>query len=170
MSKGDFRLFREPSGRNPSVANYGLAGSQTFEDGEVVALDATGLAAEASDDPTTVAGIAAVSSQGRTSAGLKGSKAAYSNCQLYLPEYGQIFITENFATDGAGTPATPTILNIGDTAGFTLASGVWYVDTGASNVHVEIVDLLDVNKEPITSPLNMAAVGVTPFYVLFGFL
>lgn len=169
MAKNDIRFFKPPPGRNPGIANYGLGAGQTFEDGEVVVIDATtGLILECADDPALVTGISAVSSQGRQTAGTIGVKDTFSDIAVYTTVPGQLFISSNFATDGAGTAATPTFLNIGDTAGFTLASGEWFVDTGTANLHVEIVDILNTEKHSVAAPLSRLA--GTGYYVVFGFI
>ena len=73
----------------------------------------------------------------------------------------QQFVCFNFATDGAGTAATPTQANaIGTLAGLTLASDVWSVDTGAANLLVQIDEVVDAVGRQITNPTNRPGAGL----------
>ncbi len=108
------------------------------------------------------------SSQGKTATGDDGSVPTGTMIPIYKPDSGQLFITQNLATDGAGTAVTPTQAHVGDTAGFTLAGGIWYLDTGTANIHVEVVAVLDGNGQPVGS--STARTASTGVYVVFGFI
>jgi hypothetical protein len=67
-----------------------------------------------------------------------------------------------FATDGAGTAATPTAANaVGEEAGFILASDNWFVDTGATNKHVVIEALYNSFGENIKDPRARSTTAAT---------
>lgn len=165
MAKNDIRVWRPVE---LGTTAYPLTTGQTFEEGEVVTVAAAGTLSEAGDDPTVVAGISMASSQGKTATGANGARPNGTLVQIYKPVSGQLFITDNFATDGAGTDTAPDLTNVGDTAGFTLASGVWSVDTGTVNHHVEIVAVLDSNRQPLgDTTVRTTGTGTS---VVFGFL
>jgi len=116
-----------------------LTASQDFNSGDVVVLTAAGTISEASDDPASVAGVASEDSTDADGASypagryLSFSSTASASC----------FITSNFATDGAGTAATPTQANVGDLAGLTLSGGIWSIDTGTANTPCEIMAVIN---------------------------
>lgn len=166
MAKNDIRPFRAASGGTNTLSAFPLAASQTFEEGEPVVVQAAGTLAECATNPGTVAGISAGSSQGKTSTGDDGTRPTGTMIQVYSPTDEQLFVTQNFATDGSGTAATPDQTHVGDLAGFTLTGGDWYVDTGASNDHVEIVAVLDGNGQPVgDSTVRTAGTGVSVVFV-----
>jgi hypothetical protein len=162
--KDDIRIYLQVEA---GTTSYPIAAAQSFEPGEVVLVQAAGTLAEAADDPASVAGITMGSSQGKDTNGDEGTVPTGTSIPIYKPGNGQLFITQNFATDGAGTLVTPTQAHVGDTAGFTLSSGVWLVDTGAANAHVEVVAVLDGNGQPVgDGTVRSAGTGVS---VVFGF-
>jgi len=166
MARNDIRIFLQMEG---GTAGYPLAAAQTFEAGEPVVAGAAGTLAECGDDPAVVTGISMGSSQGKDGNGDDGTVPTGSLVPVYKPSSGQLFITQQFATDGAGTSVAPTQANVADTAGFTLdGNGDWFVDTGTANLHVEVVAVLDGNGQPIGDSFSRAAgTGVS---VVFGFL
>ena len=165
MARNDIRIFLQMEG---GTAGYPLAAAQTFEAGEPVVAGAAGTLAECGDDPAVVTGISMGSSQGKDGNGDDGTVPTGSLIPVYKPSSGQLFITQLFATDGAGTSVAPTQANVADTAGFTLAGNDWFVDTGTANLHVEVVAVLDGNGQPIGDSFSRAAgTGVS---VVFGFL
>ena len=170
MAAGDIRIHTQMEGGTGFAA---LAAGQTFENGEIVVVGAAGTLAEAGDDPAVVAGISIGSSQGLVANASPINLSTIATGTLipfYKPVSGQLFKTDNFATDGAGTAATPAVTTIGDTAGFTLAGApaAWSLDTGAANAHVEVVDVLDSRGHSVgDTTIRTAGTGVT---VVFGFI
>jgi hypothetical protein len=166
MARNDIRPFRPGSGGTQNQVAYPLAGSQTFEEGEPVVLSG-GSIQECATNPAVVAGISVGTSQGKDANGDDGTRPTGTLIQVYTPTDEQLFVTQNFATDGSGTPATPAQSNVGSQAGFTLdGSGGWYVDTNAVNKHVEIVAVLDGNGQPIgDTNVRTAGTGVSVVFV-----
>lgn len=167
----------------PPVEHYRLNASETFVEGEPVSVNADGELTESADDPAAedVIGIAAMSGDTVGSTNSIGiyrkrrgmfSPGASPNLpqtgdqiQVWEVYQGHTFITKNFATDGAGTAATPTLANaLGERAGLTLASGTWSLDTGTSNFLCRIVDVLDANG------ISLQEQGGTGVAVLFKFV
>ena len=181
MAKGDL-ILPDPDDYGPfiRVDHWGLNASETFAVGEPVYLNTDGEAQESGDDPapTAFGGIALSSGDTARSSDPVGTfvrrvgqyqisgdghtpttndLVAVAVC---MP--GATIKCNNFATDGAGTAATPTQANaIGETAGLTLASGSYSIDTGvtAGNEFLHIIDVLDANGQSI---VFSGAAGVTP--------
>lgn len=167
----------------PPVEHYRLNASETFVEGEPVAVNADGELTESADDPAAedVIGIAAMSGD---TAGVTNTIGIYRKrvgmfspgaspnlpqtgdmIQVWEAYQGHTFVSSNFATDGAGTLVTPTLANaLGERAGLTLASGQWSVDTGTTNFLVRIVDVLDANGRSLQNG------GGTGARVLFKFV
>ena len=165
MAKNDIRCFRPVE---LGMAAYPLFVGSTFEEGEPVLVGGPGTLGECLSDPAVVSGISAGTSQGKTATGINGTRPTGTLIQIYKPIDGQLFISKNFATDGAGTPVAPTLIRVGDTAGFVKFGDDWYVDTGASNAHVEITAVLDANGAPLgDQTVRTVGTGVS---VVFGFL
>jgi hypothetical protein len=140
--------------------------------GEPVFLDADGDLAQCADDPTTIAGVALAPVARISGFFNPATGAAWTtgdNTPYVAATEGQLFITDNFATDGNGTPAAPTRAHIGDLAGVTRVTGppiVYFVDVGAALLmNTIIVDVLDTNLESLQSP-NSTGTGV---HVVFRF-
>jgi hypothetical protein len=150
-----------------------LTGGETFLEGEVLVIGTTGYIGEAATNPVTVTGISLASSRGMNASGEAGhlsdtARPVGTLIQFYKPASGQLFSCQNWAEDGSGTAATPTVANVGDTAGFTLTGGDWYVDSGVANHHVEVVAVVDSNGAPLgDTTIRTVGAGVA---VVFGFL
>jgi hypothetical protein len=160
-----------------------MEGSETFEEREVVVVDTTsGEVEECASDPTTVLGISATSTQNAVSnQGVSATLADNTLIGVYLPTDNTLFqvnvggtlATGNrFATDGAGTAATPTAATaVGEEAGFIrITNGtedVWVVDTGAANKHVLIEALYNSRGENIK---QAGATSTTAAVMTFSFL
>ena len=142
---------------------YPVTASQTFRVGEPVTVVAAGTLSEAADDPTDIAGIAAHRSTDRAGVDF----GVGFQVTIYRGGPDQVFRTTSFATDGAGTQATPTLANIGDLAGLTLAAGVWSLDTGAANGLCEVTGILDSNGRNLSDPNLLSGTGSI---VLFRFI
>jgi len=157
----DFRHYRAPDGV-VDITSYPVAASQTFVGGEPVVVGAAGTITECGDDPAIVDGIAA-----HKSTDVDGNSLGTTHqIAVYGTSSGQVYITKNFATDGAGTAATPTLANIGDSAGFT-GPGTWYLDTGTTNLQTEIIGVQDAAGNNLGDPNVLPGTGV---WVLFKFV
>jgi hypothetical protein len=149
-----------------------ITGGETFVEGEVLVGDATGYIGEAATNPATVTGISLASSLGMSATGEVGhlsdqARPVGTLIQFYKPASGQLFTCSNL-TENSSTRATPTIANVFDTAGFYFDNTNWWVDTNASNVHVEIVAVLDSRGAPLgDTTIRTVGTGVA---VVFGFL
>lgn len=140
MAANDFRVHREPS-----AVGFPQAASAAFREGEPVVVSSGGVT-EAADDPAFVTGIAATRAVDVDGVSL----ATGAKSTIYMLDASTYFQTVNFATDGAGTSATPTQANaVGQVAGFSLTGGTWYVDTGAANPIVRIEAVLDARGQAL---------------------
>ena len=150
MALNDIRPHSASRGGSQHARAYPMAASATFLRGEPTVLT-SGALDECGDDPDFVAGIAMMRGTDVDGAALAtGSPITV----LELAE-DQDFVCNNFATDGAGTAATPTQANaIGLLAGFTLNGSDWFVDTGCANLLLEITDVLNSQGISITNPLH----------------
>jgi hypothetical protein len=165
MAQFDIRIR---SGEH-EIREYPLETLQTFEQGEPVG-----------SDPAVVTGISA----GTAINQLVSSTTALADNTLigvYIPTDNTLFqcnvggtlATGNrFATDGAGTAATPTAANaVGEEAGFILITDgtedVWVVDTGAANKHVLIEALYNSSGENIK---QVGATSTTAATMTFSFI
>ena len=149
MARNDIVPFSSSRGGNDHIQAYPLGGGQTFDEGEPV-IFSSGTLIEATNDPASVAGVAA----SRSGGGQSGTvRTTGTMIQVNPLSADQTFKTSNFATDGSSTAATPTAANaLGATAGFTLSSGNWFVDTGAGNHIVQIEKVLDTAGHDISNP------------------
>jgi hypothetical protein len=169
MAYNDIQVFREVEGGR---AAYPIVTGSSFLPGEPLVVDgAAGTIAECTDDPAVVTGIAASSSQGvNQDTGIAGTVADGTMITVYKPVPNQLFIVHvsRFAQDGDGVTDTPTIADVGDTAGFSKTGDNWFLDSGTTNKHCEIVAVLDVNKQPLGNTVERTA--GTGVYVVFGFV
>lgn len=184
MSKFNIMPFRgaDQGSILPPTERYRLNASETFTIGEPVSVNADGELTEAADDPAAedVIGIAASSGdtvgttdtigiyrkrRGMFAPGVSPNLPVTGDqIPVWEVSKGHTFIANVFATDGAGTAATPAAANIGDRAGLTLTAGVWSLDTGCTNITARIVDVLDANG------VSLQEQGGTGVYVLFKFV
>jgi hypothetical protein len=160
----DIRCYREARGGRLQVSGYSMASGASFTTGEPVVFDGSGFITEATTDPASIAGIAAV-----PATDVDGiSHLAGTVVSIHESHPNQLWVCDNFATDGAGTAATPTQANaIGKTAGLILTAGRWVVDTGAGNTILRIDDVIDANGWSVTNPLLRHGTGRS---VVFRFL
>jgi len=145
-----------------------MASGATFTTGEPVVFDGSGFITEATTDPAGIAGIAAVPATDVDGRSLQVGTVI----SIHEALQNQIWVCDNFATDGAGTAATPTQANaIGKTAGLILrvvsTGNVWVVDTGAGNTIIRIDDVIDANGWSVTNPILRHGTGRS---VVFRFL
>lgn len=164
MARNDIRFFGTVDGSEPGKGYYPLTASASFDEGDIVVVAAAGGLGEAADDPASVSGIAAMrSTDADGSVVTTGTPITY-----YTTADANLFVTNNFATDGGGTSATPTQANaVGAQAGLTRSSGTWSVDTGTANLLVRIEKVLDDKGHDISDPLSVAGSGDA---VVFRFL
>ena len=167
MAELDIVPFRSPSGGSTGVRAFPVAASQTYRHGEPLILSSNRLE-EAASDPSAIVGIAAESAldiANDTTGGLNGQPASAGTPRsVYLPVHEQTFLARNFATDGSGTSATPTVSVIGTLAGLTKTGNTWTVDTGANSLICQINDVLDARKNSIDNP-NLVS-GTAKFVVV----
>lgn len=188
MSQNDIRLYKVPGGVAPVIWEAPMKASETFRRGEPISINAAGEATESADDPVPmdVIGIAlepveyvigSTSAAGTASTRNPKTGAAYATGAAiqYVPMLqGYEFISQNFATDGAGTLlftagtgltyATAFAL-LGECAGMSLTSGVWSIDTGTTTDLFcwRITAFLDARQQPIhRTGQNAFYVVVTP--------
>ena len=160
----DIKTYRESHGGKFQVSSYSMASGATFLPGEPVVFDGAGFIVEASADPSAILGIATESTidiEGR----IRPDGTGISVIEV---QASQLWLCNQFATDGAATPATPTQANsIGRTGGLTLNVTQWTVDIGAGNAILRIEDVMDRNGISITNPNFVRGTG---YHVIFRFL
>ncbi len=155
MSERDINWYRSNTG-GPDMRAAAATASQTFQAGEPVVVVAAGTLSEAGDDPSAISGIAA-----HRTTDVEGTDFGVGRqITFYGIGNAQEFKTKNFATDGAGTSATPTGAIRGDLAGLTLASGVWSLDTGTNNLIAEITAVFDNKGFNLNDPVLSPGTGV----------
>ena len=171
MASLDIMPFSSPLGGTVTVQHGYLDASETFLTGEPVRITASGTISEAADEPVD-SGIVGISAQpGSTAVTNPKTNENYTTNDLvsYWPAHPtQLWVTKNFATDGAGTQAAPAQTNIGDQCGLSLTTGTWSLDTGvaAGAMICRVVDVLNSQKESIvTAGTTLAATDT--FYVVF---
>lgn len=162
MAARDIRAYRASRGAHFQVSTYPMASGASFSVGEPIVFNGAGAVTRATTDPPVVVGISAFSSTDTDGAALTTG----ARISVVEADDSQLWLCTRFATDGAGTSATPTQANaIGKTAGFTLSGSTWAVDTGAANQILRIEDVLDTLSRSITG-----LVHGTGFFVIFRFL
>ena len=162
MSRQDILHFSSPDGVT-GLRAYPVTASQTFQQGEPVVVIAAGTLSECADDPSSVTGIAA-----HRSTDVNGTDLGVGTpITVYTAGPNDTFKTNNFATDGAGTAAVPTLTNVGELAGLDLSSGVWTLDTDQNNLICEIVGVRDAAGNDLSNPNVLPGAGL---WVLFKFL
>jgi hypothetical protein len=163
MARGDIQPWRSPTGGEERLA-FPIIANATFLEGEPVRLTAGGALTTNADNPAAIIGIAA-----HPATDVDGTAfPAGTMCTVIGIPDTQIFRSDNFSTDGSGTPAVPTQANaIQELAGLSLAGGTWSIDTNMANLIVRIVDVLDAQRNSITDPNILTTAGQT---VLFKFI
>jgi hypothetical protein len=167
VARRDIQPYSSPNGSHNLRALNLVTGGQNILEGEPVAHFSGGIL-ECSSDPPTVAGICAVPSARPNAQGVIGVIPDGSTMLVYDHANGQLFVTANFSTGGAGVAVVPTVANaVGQLAGLILTSGSWFVDTGASNQIIEIETVLTRYGRPIQGP---GTSGLTGYQVVFRFI
>jgi hypothetical protein len=157
-------------GGHVRVQHYRLNASETFFEGEPVAVNADGELTESADDPVDadLMGIA----QGGPGAGRTNPKtgvnwATGDMVPVVIPDQNTYFITQNYSAAGSAFDDTaPALANIGDEAGLSLISNSWGVDISATNNLVRIVDVLDDQKNSVQEAGTTVSTG-NIYYVVF---
>lgn len=141
----------------------GTGAPNQFFEGEPVYL-ASGVLTLCDSDPAQVDGISAARSTG----GFASYQVAGTLIPVYETDRTNTFRSHFFATDGAATDAVPTQANaIGQVAGIILGGSNWYIDTGATNLILYIVDVWDNEGRSITNPNDNPGAG---YWVVFRFI
>lgn len=162
MADRDLEWYSSNTG-GPDMRAGPVTAAQAFRTGEPVVGIAAGTLSEAGDDPSAITGIAA-----HRTTDVDGTDLGVGHPVTYYgtgPE--QVFKTTNFATAGAGVAVTPSLTDIWDLAGLTLASGVWSLDTGTNNLIAEIIGVLDNKGVNLADPNLLPGTGSV---VLFRFI
>jgi hypothetical protein len=169
MAENDIRVN---SGTH-EIRAYPVETSQDFSFGEPVVVDTTsGEVEECGSDPATVTGISATHTFNYV-ADPSGGTAVANNTLIgvYLPTDNTLFVVtvggtaaagNRFATDGAGTAATPTAATaVSEEACFIRASGNWFIDTAAANKHVLIEALYNSEGQNVKDPNATSTTAAT---------
>ncbi|OGR29710.1 MAG: hypothetical protein A2139_02365 [Desulfobacca sp. RBG_16_60_12] len=120
-------------------------------------------------DPVAIAGIAledAVSRSNRMAA----LEVADTLRIVELPDPNKVFVARYFATDGAGTHATPTFAGVAGVPGnlvYEATGDTWTFDTGAVNINCEGIDVLDTDGNRLGNDITPHGTGTV---VLFRFI
>ena len=165
MALNDIRPWRSPTSGEERLA-FPVIANATFLQGEPLRLSAGGALTTNANNPAAIIGISAVTAI--TNTFRNTSAAAGTMLTVYGIPDTQLFISDNFATDGSGTAAVPTQANaIQELAGLQLTGTTWSIDTGMANLIVRIVDVLDAQRNSITDPNILTTAGQS---VVFKFL
>ncbi len=171
MAARDIMPWRAPEGGTILVTTYYLAADETFEEGEVVTLDAVGQLEESVHDPSAAiyhangtVGISAEPAAGMASDAEGTTNAAWAARGVWRFSYDQEWITPNFTDDQDGNALTNDAIHarVGETVGLSLntsgAANVWSVSQNAdtANQQFRIIDILDANKQPIRDAATVA--------------
>lgn len=159
MAFNDIRVFNSPHGGHSRIMHFPMDEAAAFRAGEPVGVNDSGQVTESLDDPTTEAftGIALApieDVQGSVVINNPKTNAAWATNDLipvYIPDGTTQFICDNFATGGGGVAVVPTVANaIGERAGFSLTSDVYFIDVGTARWYCRIDDVLDANRTSLT--------------------
>ena len=169
MAFDDIRVHTSPHGGHDRAIQIGVGAGETFLRGEPVAINAAGRLTESASDAVDADCIGVAAAGGDTTApGTMDWRTGIlivtgGLVPVHLASPHTYFITENFATDGAGTLAVPVITTIGDAASLVLAAGTWFVDTGGASNICRIMDVLDVDGRSIQ---ESGGTGVSVVFVI----
>lgn len=154
MSAGDVIFYASDEQHGHRAAFRTNITAATFREGEPVVLDGSNELVEcAVVDPPVITGIAVEPAVSRSSmmAGLEISDT-FRLVERWTPN--NTFVCRYFATDGAGTLATPTQANAVGQAGNLYSNGTqWTFDTGAANNNAVGIDVLDGNGNSLQNDL-----------------
>ena len=155
------RAFRT----NITAATFAIGEPVTIATNEIT--DSEGTAGGV--DPVNITGIAAEPAVS-TSNRMQALEIEDTLRLVELPDPNKVFRARYFATDGAGTAATPTFAAVAGVLGnlvHNAGTDVWSFDTGAGNANCVGIDVLDANGASLGDDLQISGTGDT---VLFRFL
>lgn len=171
MGLNDIQPWKNAYGHTAAIEWHRLDGSESFVLGEPVALGADGDLNECGNAPTGAQFLGiALAPASYSIGGVASTKNPRTGANFTTGDLvpvavlrpGDCVITNQFATDGSGTAAAPTLANaLGETAGLIVATGEWFIDTGAAQDDIfRIKDVLDTNKNSLQDPLYSGNTGV----------
>lgn len=157
MALQDIMPYDNPHGGHCRIMEFRLNASETFLQGEPVAVNADGELTESADDPVDADLLGIAATGGDTTASTGSIDPNTGNVittggmvKVYMPDANQTFITSNFSSAGSAFgDAAPAVANLGDEAGLSLISGSWGIDISATNNLCRIVDILDADGASI---------------------
>jgi len=171
MSAYDFAVYstvNEGASRQAFRTNITAA---TFRIGEPVTIVADEIVGSEGSpggvDPANIHGIAAEDAVSRSN--MMAQLEIEDTLRLVeLPTPDKVFVARRFATDGAGTAATPTFALVSGAPGNLVHDGAnWTFDIGAANINCEGIDVLDANGNRLGDDRTNNVAGSM---VLFRFL
>lgn len=154
----NFRTLYTANGGVAHTLSYGIASSEAWAVGAVLALNSAGALAEAADDSSDVWGI----SLETVTAGAAGGPET-ARCAVHPFQYGAVYAVKNVNN----LSDTPVATDIGTLADLDLDTSNWgiLVDTaGTSNTpQFRIVDIDTIRNEwhVVIAPLELADVFQT---------
>lgn len=150
-----FRPLYTLSGAPPLCLGYGIAASEAWDRGDVLALNSAGALAEAASAAVDVYGVAA---EGVTSGAALGPLTTVA---LVFPFTSDVVWAVNEAAEATQAPVTTDIGTIRD---LVLSSGDWGIAASASGTSAtpqfRVIDIDTVRNEwhVIVAPLELADV------------
>lgn len=158
MAARDIMPWIAAGEQHPIPMHFPLAAAQTFNEGDVVRVQAAGTLIESATDPADadIIGIAAERGdttnadnlgQYRTPFGqfVDGDVAVANDpIAVWMPSPTRRWRTRNFTVAGAAFgDVAPVATDIGDELGLALIGGVWGLDQAAANNICRVSDVLD---------------------------
>lgn len=171
MSARDIMPWNGPSGQYPRVLHFRLNASETFAEGEPVAVNADGELTESASTgpvPADLMGIALAGPAASRNPATGNAWATGDMVPVAVPDSNTLFITSNYTEGTAFDDAQPTAAVLGDQAGLVRLSDVWGIDNGqdANEGVAQIVDVLNSQKESIQVTGETLASG-SQYYIVF---
>lgn len=169
MAARDVMPWNGPHGQYSRIQHFRLNASETFAEGEPVAVNADGELTESADDPVD-ADIMGIALAGPAAARNPATNVAWATGDLVpvcIPDSTTYFISPNYSEAGSAFDDTaPVVARIGDEGGLALISGTWGFDISGSNNTCRLVDILNSRKESIQVTGETLATG-DEYYVVF---
>jgi hypothetical protein len=145
MAQFDIMPHKSPLGGTMLTHGFRPTAASTFEQGDPVEIIAAGTVSEGTTPIIVADGFAGICA-GRALD--TDGVTLRTQVEIWDPK-DVLFISRNFATDGAGTLATPAQANIGDGFGLVSVGGSWRVDTGTATNIGRIIDVLDARGRSV---------------------
>lgn len=160
MAARDILPFTSEPGGHHRIGSFALNEDETFDVGEPVRISSDGEIEECTSPVDAANEIVGFSAEPAIDANGVGRFTATTQEQplvgVYLADSTR-FITRNWATDAAATPAVPTLDSVGLVAGFVRdGNGVWFLDAGEEGV-ARVVRVLDANLRDLGNLRNAGA-------------